>query len=363
MCGDETWRPPEGSAPQHAGDRWSEAGAPLGRHWGASGSRLLPDLVVVLGPFQTIGERELKRLAEAVLVDEVVWEPVLDSPRGVDSEPFEVPLPVALAGTARFPFAGRSAHLEQAWTAWKQSTEGRRQIVLLSGEPGMGKTRLATEVARRAHAGRRRAVRASRRGRRHALPSARRGGPPPRRPRARGAPRRAPLGLRASRGDRPPGPRHDHLSNQRAETCIFGRGSPSQPLAVPRARLPRSATQWKTRGRTAHHELPDLLGALEDVHGLPNSSSRFTRVRDLRLRPLRSVESVRFRRVLVPEVVPTNARSQMCDSSSRSPSSSAQDRLHDQRDRVTGRTLVSCRAMTPPTHPPKSTAAPFPARK
>ena len=102
--------------------------------------------------FRTIGERELKGLSEAVLVDEVTWEALLDEdPDAGGGAPVEVPLPLALAGVARFPFAGRRAQVEEAWTAWKQSTEGRRQIVLLSGEPGMGKTRLATEVSRRAH--------------------------------------------------------------------------------------------------------------------------------------------------------------------------------------------------------------------
>ncbi|MEY2421081.1 MAG: hypothetical protein QOI95_1148 [Acidimicrobiaceae bacterium] len=102
--------------------------------------------------FRTIGERELKGLSETVVVDEVTWEPLLDERPERDAVvPLSIPLPVALAGAERFPYAGRSAALEQAWTVWKQSTDGHRQILLLSGEPGMGKTRLASEVARRAH--------------------------------------------------------------------------------------------------------------------------------------------------------------------------------------------------------------------
>lgn len=102
--------------------------------------------------FRTIGERELKGLAEAVLVDEVTWEPLADAPSGRDAiAPLTIPMPSALASAPRFLYAGRREELEQAWTAWKASTEGHRQIVLLSGEPGMGKTRLATEIAHRAN--------------------------------------------------------------------------------------------------------------------------------------------------------------------------------------------------------------------
>ena len=63
----------------------------------------------------------------------------------------------------------------------------------------------------------------------------------------------------------------------------------------------------KAADRPADHQLLYLLGAFEDVHGLPNRSSHFTRVRDLRCRPPASVGSTRFRRVLVPGVVPTTA--------------------------------------------------------
>ena len=102
--------------------------------------------------FRTVGERELKGLSESVLVDEVTWAPLADVPSGRDATaPLTIPLPAALASTPRFLYAGRREELEQAWVAWKESTEGQRQIVLLSGEPGMGKTRLATEIAHRAH--------------------------------------------------------------------------------------------------------------------------------------------------------------------------------------------------------------------
>jgi class 3 adenylate cyclase len=91
-----------------------------------------------------IGERELKGLPTPVAVSEVQWERVVP-------QSATIPLPVALTGTERFSFAGRRGARETLQTAWKQTLEGNPHIVLISGEPGMGKTRLASELARSAH--------------------------------------------------------------------------------------------------------------------------------------------------------------------------------------------------------------------
>ncbi len=63
-----------------------------------------------------------------------------------------IPLPPALAvETGRGPFVGRETLLETLATRYAAAEAGQRQFVLLAGEPGIGKTRLATELARRAH--------------------------------------------------------------------------------------------------------------------------------------------------------------------------------------------------------------------
>jgi tetratricopeptide (TPR) repeat protein len=46
---------------------------------------------------------------------------------------------------------GRGAEAEALGLAWAKAKDGQRQVVLLAGEPGIGKTRLATETARAAH--------------------------------------------------------------------------------------------------------------------------------------------------------------------------------------------------------------------
>jgi tetratricopeptide (TPR) repeat protein len=77
------------------------------------------------------------------MASEVVWE--ADEERGVHA------LPAALATPSSVDFVGRVAERERLATAWKDAATGRRRVVLISGEPGVGKTRLAAELARVAH--------------------------------------------------------------------------------------------------------------------------------------------------------------------------------------------------------------------
>ena len=75
-------------------------------------------------------------------------------------------------------FVGRSDALERLRTRYQRAAAGQRQVVLVSGEPGIGKSRLATELAREAHeSGRDRALRPQRRRVAGALPAVRDRGP------------------------------------------------------------------------------------------------------------------------------------------------------------------------------------------
>jgi tetratricopeptide (TPR) repeat protein len=49
-------------------------------------------------------------------------------------------------------FVGRAAELRRLEAAWADAAAGARQVVFVSGEPGIGKTRLAGRLAREAHA-------------------------------------------------------------------------------------------------------------------------------------------------------------------------------------------------------------------
>ena len=91
----------------------------------------------------SLGVRELKGLTEPVAVCEAIWE--RSASEGA------VALPAFLDVAASFPFSGRRAEVERITTLWKESAEGSRRVVLVSGEPGIGKTRLVTELCRTAH--------------------------------------------------------------------------------------------------------------------------------------------------------------------------------------------------------------------
>lgn len=108
---------------------------------------LVSDIVCLLArgkghTFTSIGELTLKGLPETVPTSEVTWAPIVAG----------VPLPARLAAAQRIAMVGRDNEQEPLARAWAQAKNGQRQVVFLSGEPGIGKTRLATETVRAAHA-------------------------------------------------------------------------------------------------------------------------------------------------------------------------------------------------------------------
>jgi class 3 adenylate cyclase/tetratricopeptide (TPR) repeat protein len=98
--------------------------------------------------FAPVGELELKGIPDPVPAVEVRWEP--------EATPGDVPMPSRLVGAATeglFGFFGRAAELEAILAAAKRAhTGGRPEVVLLEGEPGIGKTTLAAQGARTLHA-------------------------------------------------------------------------------------------------------------------------------------------------------------------------------------------------------------------
>jgi DNA-binding SARP family transcriptional activator len=58
------------------------------------------------------------------------------------------PLPLPLAATSELPFVGREAELAELAALWEVAAGGSRRAVIISGEPGIGKTRQAAELAR-----------------------------------------------------------------------------------------------------------------------------------------------------------------------------------------------------------------------
>lgn len=96
--------------------------------------------------FTPVGDLSLKGLADPVATVEIAWERSVGE-RGV-------PLPHALSvREGAFPFCGRDPALVALDTLWKRTFHaGKKSCVLIAGEPGMGKTRLAAEFAQRVHA-------------------------------------------------------------------------------------------------------------------------------------------------------------------------------------------------------------------
>jgi class 3 adenylate cyclase/tetratricopeptide (TPR) repeat protein len=69
----------------------------------------------------------------------------------VDAFPGRLSLPTPVIVRDDEALAGRAAELDSFERAWADAVDGARQIVLVGGEPGIGKTRIAAEYATRAY--------------------------------------------------------------------------------------------------------------------------------------------------------------------------------------------------------------------
>lgn len=105
----------------------------------------LPDDVVLAD----LGMRQLRNLPRPEHVFELRLE-TAEPPAEAGGEPFERPaLPAVSTGPG--PFVGRGRELDCLAAAWQTALDGRMHAVLIAGEPGVGKTRLAGEWSRRAY--------------------------------------------------------------------------------------------------------------------------------------------------------------------------------------------------------------------
>jgi class 3 adenylate cyclase len=109
---------------------------------------LVADLVRLLArgrgdhQFVPAGERSLKGLPDPVPVAVVRWSV---------AAPDAPPLPSGLRTAQWFSFAGRMRERDALVERWKAAVAGDPALVMVSGEPGIGKTRLVAEVAAFAH--------------------------------------------------------------------------------------------------------------------------------------------------------------------------------------------------------------------
>ena len=115
------------------------------------GQILVADLVRAMAgrrnphSFSVLGQLDLKGLSEPVMTIEVDWEPLGD----IDTVTTVIPPPSRLESGPMIGVIGRDTEAALLTDAFKRVSAGDgRELVLVSGEAGIGKTTLASKVAR-----------------------------------------------------------------------------------------------------------------------------------------------------------------------------------------------------------------------
>src|SRR4051794_1668950 len=95
---------------------------------------------------ESVGELELKGIPEPMDEFSVLWEPL--DPKRPGVEVGRWPLPETLRSVPRLAYVGRESERGLMKNACDEALSGSRRVMLLSGEPGIGKTRLAFAAGR-----------------------------------------------------------------------------------------------------------------------------------------------------------------------------------------------------------------------
>ncbi|MEA2348353.1 MAG: hypothetical protein QOG62_2140 [Thermoleophilaceae bacterium] len=130
-----------------------------------AGEVLLSDVVRALvgtrggHAFLDRGFLQLKGLADPLRTHQLDWDAgtglaprrgtrTLTEPEAADASPsIDIPLPPGLARAGEAHFVGRAAALRQLEEELELAASGERRVILLAGEPGVGKTRLSSKLA------------------------------------------------------------------------------------------------------------------------------------------------------------------------------------------------------------------------
>jgi class 3 adenylate cyclase len=139
-----------GDATQEDGDYFGEPVVEAARLCSKceSGQIIVSQLLSMLArnsshTFTSIGELELRGVPDPVHAMTVEWAP--------ETKESAIALPERLVRDMRLRIAGRTHQLAALEQAFKDAEAGTRRVSMLAGEPGIGKTRLCSELAETAH--------------------------------------------------------------------------------------------------------------------------------------------------------------------------------------------------------------------